>query len=472
MALPIGVIALLSGLGAFGLFAVARKPSATAVPPGTPDLPPVVPPPATTTPSVYTPPPTTPAAPAPAASSTTGLTPAGVLFDTFGRQATIALKALGYDESGRFTPGVATAEAVQAATSLAALMEANGFSAQAAQLRDYAKTAAASIRVDPCPGVPSILPEAVGTAVCRALNLERDPKVLRGLAQALRGLPQSSDPKVVSLIKMIETTAATLEAQQSEADTIAKIQEVLTAKTPGVMPAPIPEDKYSPPVLSAEIQALVDAALRGMGVSGGVVKGPVTPDALVAARQAISALESAGHSELAGQMRYYLMYAEKMIGSTTPATPALTPKPATYTVKSGDTGSAIAKTFTGDGNRWRELKAANPAIAARPDPKNVGLVLYPGDVLTLPSNWPASPGTSAAVVLATSTPTAATPTKPTTYTVKSGDTGSAIAKAFTGDGNRWRELKAANPTIAARPDPKNVGLVLRIGDVLTLPASW
>lgn len=83
-----------------------------------------------------------------------------------------------------------------------------------------------------------------------------------------------------------------------------------------------------------------------------------------------------------------------------------------WVVQSGDTGSKIAKAVVGDGNRWGELKAANPEIAKRKDPPpgfktKVGLVIYPGDRLMLPSSWlkaaptasaPATPGAPAPVI--------------------------------------------------------------------------
>jgi hypothetical protein len=59
----------------------------------------------------------------------------------------------------------------------------------------------------------------------------------------------------------------------------------------------------------------------------------------------------------------------------------------TYTVQSGDYGTKIASAFTGDGNRFRELKSANPIVAARNDPKNTGFVIWPGDKLIIPASW-------------------------------------------------------------------------------------
>lgn len=68
-------------------------------------------------------------------------------------------------------------------------------------------------------------------------------------------------------------------------------------------------------------------------------------------------------------------------------TAGLAPDGMTYTVERGDYGVKIAQKLVGDGNRWRELKAANPQIARRADPKNYGMVIYPGDVLQLPASW-------------------------------------------------------------------------------------
>ena len=75
----------------------------------------------------------------------------------------------------------------------------------------------------------------------------------------------------------------------------------------------------------------------------------------------------------------------------------------TYTVESGDYGVKIAQKLIGDGSRWRELRAANPQIAGRPDPNNYGMVIYPGDVLKLPASWISTPAevvTTAAIVQA------------------------------------------------------------------------
>lgn len=142
-----------------------------------------------------------------------------------------------------------------------------------------------------------------------------------------------------------------------------------------------------------------------------------------------------------------------------------------YVVESGDTGSGIAQKVIGDASRWRELKAANPAVAARPDPHGWGLVAYPGDRLNLPASWVAELGLDEP----TDAPppvTHATADDSAIYVVKSGDTGVSIAQDLCGDGNRWRELRDANPQIRNRPDPKGWGMVIFPGDRLNVPAAW
>ncbi len=49
-----------------------------------------------------------------------------------------------------------------------------------------------------------------------------------------------------------------------------------------------------------------------------------------------------------------------------------------YTVKSGDTLSKIAKHFYGDANMWHQIHAANRDKIPNPD------LIHPGDVLTIP----------------------------------------------------------------------------------------
>lgn len=70
-----------------------------------------------------------------------------------------------------------------------------------------------------------------------------------------------------------------------------------------------------------------------------------------------------------------------------PSTPAPA-SPKTYTVKSGDTLSAIAQRYTGNANRWQELYRANASVidsTARARGKAAGgHWIFPGTVLVIP----------------------------------------------------------------------------------------
>ncbi len=93
--------------------------------------------------------------------------------------------------------------------------------------------------------------------------------------------------------------------------------------------------------------------------------------------------------------------------SMVPALPALTTSPSpmtpqvlsaaftggTYTVLAGDFATKIAKKLTGNGNRWRELVAANPQKKTLTDGNFASLM--PGEVLHLPASWSSAPITAA-----------------------------------------------------------------------------
>ena len=190
-----------------------------------------------------------------------------------------------------------------------------------------------------------------------------------------------------------------------------------------------------------------------------------------------------------------------------PPTPAPVATGGTYTVLSGDFPIKIAKKLTGDPNRWHELIAANPNKKTGKDGNFVSLL--PGEVLRLPLSWgaPAAP----ALPLPASPPPSAAPTLPglpfplpsgipgipgvpsipgipgvpavfhppspapasasaDSYTVQGGDSPIKIAKKLTGDGNRWHELIAANPTKKTGKDGNFVSLLP--GEILHLPAAW
>lgn len=59
------------------------------------------------------------------------------------------------------------------------------------------------------------------------------------------------------------------------------------------------------------------------------------------------------------------------------------PKEKTYTVKKGDSLFKIARNYTKDGAKWRELHDLNKSKLKSQDPN----LIYPGEKLTIPSGW-------------------------------------------------------------------------------------
>lgn len=145
-----------------------------------------------------------------------------------------------------------------------------------------------------------------------------------------------------------------------------------------------------------------------------------------------------------GDKTTWLKYAAKnsapvVIPPVTPPKPPTTPSPSnTYTVKSGDSLSAIGAKF---GVSWQSIYEANKAaIGANPS------LIYPGQVLVIPG--------------AGSTPTAPAPSG-TSYTVKSGDTLSSIAAKY---GTTWKRIYDANKGVIGK-DPN----LIKPGQVLRIP---
>lgn len=139
---------------------------------------------------------------------------------------------------------------------------------------------------------------------------------------------------------------------------------------------------------------------------------------------------------------------------------------ATYVIKAGDTGTSIAKAYTGNGNRWPELVTVNPGSKA---PAPIGFKANVDQRINIPASWPAGiPVVSAppAGVAPVIPPAPSVPVH--TYVVKSGDTGEKVAQAFTGDKSRWRELLTVNPSLK---DPK-YGIALYAGHKINLPMNW
>ncbi len=116
--------------------------------------------------------------------------------------------------------------------------------------------------------------------------------------------------------------------------------------------------------------------------------------------------------------------------------PAGAPTP-TYVVQPGDTLTSIARDQLGDGNRWPEIFALNRNVIRNPD------LIFPGQVLILPSGPPMQP-------------------PPRFYVVRAGDTLTSIAREQLGDSNQWGVIFALNRDVISNPDLIVVGQVLRL----------
>jgi nucleoid-associated protein YgaU len=126
-----------------------------------------------------------------------------------------------------------------------------------------------------------------------------------------------------------------------------------------------------------------------------------------------------------------------------PPAPPAEPAYAPYVVKEGDTLSSIAQSWFGDAARWDLIQEANPAI----DPNRLRI----GQVLRLPGRG------------AVRDPASETDGGGGTYTVRTGDTLSSIARILLGEERHWRLLYEANRSaIGPNPDAIAVGMRLVI----------
>lgn len=110
-----------------------------------------------------------------------------------------------------------------------------------------------------------------------------------------------------------------------------------------------------------------------------------------------------------------------------------------YTVRSGDSLSAIAASELGDMARWTEIYAMNRDVVSDPD------VIHPNTRLRMPGE--AAP--------------AAAP-RASHYMVRPGDTLKTIAEAQLGSTSRWRELYDLNRDKVPSPSLLRPGLSLRL----------
>ena len=163
-------------------------------------------------------------------------------------------------------------------------------------------------------------------------------------------------------------------------------------------------------------------------------------------------------------------------GATAPITSTTPPVPGARIVRAGDTLSGIAREA---GIGLTQLLDLNPQFKANPN------IIRPGQSVNLPGKTTEdTPSTSIPASTPTPTPTPTTPTppvvppaptmpnapistptqpvtpKPTTHTIKSGDTLSAIALKYLGDASRYKEIAELNKI--ADPNKIQSGVTINI----------
>jgi LysM domain. len=152
-----------------------------------------------------------------------------------------------------------------------------------------------------------------------------------------------------------------------------------------------------------------------------------------------------------------------------------------YQVRPGDDLWSISAAILGDGRRWRELAAANPALLADPIRE-----LTAGTLLALPegSTWSAAPMTPG-VAFIEEDPVGAEPGRaedsPTMHKtsphqdlrvrVERGDTLSGLALEHLGGASRWPRIAAANRSLITDPDHIEIGWRLVIPGVESSPGQ-
>jgi nucleoid-associated protein YgaU len=141
------------------------------------------------------------------------------------------------------------------------------------------------------------------------------------------------------------------------------------------------------------------------------------------------------------------------------STPAAATRGSEYVVQKGDSLLKIASKALGSASRWPEIQALNGGV----QPKNLRV----GMKLVLPAaanvqKTASQPKAEAPVKKAATAPASkASASSGGTYVVHAGDTLKSIAARLLGDGDRWKEIASANPSL----DPKK----LSVGKMLHMP---
>ncbi len=116
------------------------------------------------------------------------------------------------------------------------------------------------------------------------------------------------------------------------------------------------------------------------------------------------------------------------------------PENRTYTIKSGDTFSIIAKAIYHDSAHWKEIAQANPSVD--PIKLKIGQVIKLPDLSTPESSEARRPATPAGADEGTAA--SEKPRKQVVYTVQFGDTLSSIARHFYKDRSLGKLIYQAN----------------------------
>jgi nucleoid-associated protein YgaU len=242
-------------------------------------------------------------------------------------------------------------------------------------------------------------------------------------------------------------TPATSGASSTSADAIASLDAPASAPTGTVEPTTPPAEAFAAP--SSPLTDGPEALTLGPA--------PATAPSSGAAGNATSAAPATPATTSA------VIPTGAGAASSVQATPALTPRttvvepaPAaggarTYVIRQGDTLEAIARAQLGDGQKWRQIAAANPGV----NPSNLKI----GQSISIPEGGVEAPR-------ATGNVGAATPVEGNSYTVQKGDTLVALSRKFYGGDGDWKRILEANRSLL-KGDPAS----LKPGMKLTIPAK-
>lgn len=231
------------------------------------------------------------------------------------------------------------------------------------------------------------------------------------------------------------------------------------AQTPGEVSAQEPATPARESVVTPGLGVSRDRASEGTEPgAAGVAQSPAGPEVSVPPRREPETRD-----------------ARRPSGPQAPGAPAASPAPprsapavgTTYIIQPDDTLSAIAREVYGDDRHWVAIAAANPAI----DPDR----LLVGQTITLPPRdevlrGHGAPGAARPAGQKPQTDGSRPPTtaparrggRPTTYTVRAGDTLISIARSALNDAGRWREIYELNKDRLESPDVLLEGMELKL----------